>query len=55
MLKGNWTCIVFLLAILCFGMAEMVLVSGQITVTLMAIMFYLWGEMDILNKKVLKI
>lgn len=39
-LKGNWTCIVFLLAILCFGMAEMVLVSGQITVTLMAIMFY---------------
>ena len=26
-LKGNWTCIVFLLAILCFGMAEMVPVS----------------------------
>lgn len=43
-LKGNWTCIVFLLAILCFGMAEMVLVSGQITVTLMAIMFYFTGR-----------
>lgn len=43
-LKGNWTCIVFLLAILCFGMAEMVLVSGQITVTLMAIMFYFVGR-----------
>lgn len=43
-LKGNWTCIVFLLAILCFGMAEMVLVSGQITVPLMAIMFYFTGR-----------
>lgn len=43
-LKGNWTCIVFLLAILCFGMAEMVLVSGQITVALMAIMFYFTGR-----------
>lgn len=43
-LKGNWTCIVFLLAILCFGMVEMVLVSGQITVTLMAIMFYFTGR-----------
>lgn len=43
-LKGNWTCIVFLLAILCFGMAEMVLVSGQITVTLMAVMFYFTGR-----------
>lgn len=43
-LKGNWTCIVFLLAILCFGMAEMVLVSGQITVTLMAVMFYFVGR-----------
>lgn len=43
-LKGNWTCIVFLLAILCFGMAEMVLVSGQITVTLMAIMLYFTGR-----------
>lgn len=43
-LKGNWTCIVFLLAILCFGMAEMVLVSGQITVTLMAIIFYFTGR-----------
>ena len=42
--KGNWTCIVFLLAILCFGMVEMVLVSGQITVTLMAIMFYFTGR-----------
>lgn len=43
-LKGNWTCIVLLLAILCFGMAEMVLVSGQITVSLMAIMFYFTGR-----------
>lgn len=43
-LKGNWTCIVFLLAILCFGMVEMVLVSGQITVPLMAIMFYFVGR-----------
>ena len=43
-LKGNWTCIVFLLAILCFGMAEMVLVSGQITVTLMAVIFYFTGR-----------
>ena len=43
-LKGNWTCIIFLLAILCFGMAEMVLVSGQITVPLMAIMFYFTGR-----------
>ena len=43
-LKGNWTCIVFLLAILCFGMAEMVLVSGQITIPLMAIMFYFTGR-----------
>lgn len=43
-LKGNWTCIVFLLAILCFGMVEMVLVSGQITVTLMAVMFYFTGR-----------
>ena len=43
-LKGNWTCIVFLLAVLCFGMAEMVLVSGQITVTLMAVMFYFTGR-----------
>lgn len=43
-LKGNWTCIVFLLAILCFGMVEMVLVSGQITVPLMAIMFYFTGR-----------
>lgn len=43
-LKGNWTCIVFLLAILCFGMAEMILVSGQITVPLMAIMFYFTGR-----------
>lgn len=42
--KGNWICMVFLLAILCFGMAEMVLVSGQITVTLMAIMFYFTGR-----------
>lgn len=43
-LKGNWICIVFLLAILCFGMVEMVLVSGQITVPLMAIMFYFVGR-----------
>lgn len=43
-LKGNWICMVFLLAILCFGMVEMVLVSGQITVSLMAIMFYFTGR-----------
>lgn len=38
--RGNWICIVFLLATLCFGMVEIVLVSGQITVTLMILMFY---------------
>lgn len=42
--KGNWICMVFLMAILCFGMVEMVLVSGQITVSLMAIMFYFTGR-----------
>ena len=42
--KGNWICMVFLLSILCFGMVEMVLVSGQITVSLMAIMFYFTGR-----------
>lgn len=42
--KDNWICMVFLLAILCFGMVEMVLVSGQITVPLMAIMFYFVGR-----------
>lgn len=42
--KDNWICMVFLLAILCFGMVEMVLVSGQITVSLMAIMFYFTGR-----------
>ena len=42
--KGNWTCMVFLIVVLCFGMVEMVLVSGQITVSLMAIMFYFVGR-----------
>lgn len=42
--EGNRICIVFLLAIFCFGMVEMVLVSGQITVSLMAIMFYFTGR-----------
>lgn len=51
-LKGNWNCIVFLLAILCFGMAEMVLVSGQITVTLMAgyVLFYREGWIYLQSK-----
>lgn len=42
--KGNWVCMVFLLAILCFGMVEMIVTSGQITVPLMAIMFYFTGR-----------
>lgn len=47
-------CIMFLLAILCFGMFEMVVTSGQITMTLMWILFYFAGEENLIrNKKAL--
>lgn len=40
----GWTCVAYLLAIVCFGMLEMVVTPGQITVPLMWIMFYFVGE-----------
>ena len=39
-------CVTFLLAILGFGMFEMAVVPGQITVGLMGILFYFAGETD---------
>ena len=42
--KENVICAAFLLAIFSFGMAEMVLVPGQITVVLIGLMFYFAGE-----------
>lgn len=44
MKKGTWhglACALFLVAILGYGMFEMAVVPGQITVTLMGVMFYL--------------
>ena len=38
--KGRWECAVFLIAIACFGMAEMTVTQGQITIPLMWISFY---------------
>ena len=40
----GWMCAAFLIAILCFGLLEMVLTSGQITVALIWIMFYFVGD-----------
>lgn len=39
-------CVTFLLAILAYGMFEMAVVPGQITVVLMGLLFYFAGEMD---------
>lgn len=40
----GWTSTAFLIAIFCFGLLEMVLTPGQITIPLMWIMFYFVGE-----------
>ena len=40
----GWVCTAFLLAIACFGMLEMTVTPGQITVPLMWIMFYFSGK-----------
>lgn len=39
----SWVCVAYLLAIACFGMLEMVVTPGQITVPLMWIMLYFAG------------
>lgn len=43
--KGRWEWAVFLIAIACFGMAEMTVTQGQITIPLMWIAFY-YGARD---------
>lgn len=40
----GWVCTAFLLGIVCFGLMEMTLTPGQITVPLMWIMFYFAGK-----------
>ena len=40
----GWACAAFLLGIICFGLLEMTLTPGQITVPLMWIMFYFAGK-----------
>lgn len=40
----QWICMMFLISILCFGLTEMVVVPGQITVPLVAIIFCFVGE-----------
>lgn len=39
----GWVCVAYLLAIVCFGMLEMVVTPGQITVPIMWIMLYFAG------------
>lgn len=39
----GWACTAYLLAIVCFGLLEMVVTSGQITVVIMWIMLYFVG------------
>lgn len=39
----GWACTAYLLAIACFGMLEMVVTPGQITVVIMWVMFYFVG------------
>ena len=42
--KGQWEWAVFLIAIACFGMAEMTMTQGQITIPLMWFGFYFTGR-----------
>lgn len=42
--QDGWLCAAFLIAIMCFGLLEMVITPGQITAVLMWIMFYFVGE-----------